>query len=244
MTMTTTTTQLLIDGDIVLYQISSAIEEPINWGDDIWTLHGDVRLARQSFDQEIQKICDRLGVQDVVITLSDPKQNWRLGVLDTYKHNRRNKRKPVVYRPLRDHILDAYETACYPTLEADDVMGILSGEGKIVVSDDKDLRCIPGQLYRPSRDDHIEITVEEADRNHLTQALTGDSVDGYSGCPGIGPKRAADVLIEGTWAEVVGAYEKAGLNETEALRQARVARILRHDEWDTVKQEVLLWNPI
>ena len=234
---------LLIDGDIILYQVSSTVEEPIHWGDDFWTLHADAAVAKDSFDREIERLKERLGDSDVCIALSDPSHNWRLEVLATYKHNRRNKRKPVVYKAIRDYAIETYETAQYPGLEADDVLGILSGEDRIIVSDDKDLKTIPGQLYTPNRDDHIEITEEEADRNHLLQALTGDTVDGYSGCPGIGPKRAQSVLKEGTWDEVVEAYLKAGLNEDVALGQARVARILRPDEWNHETEEVLLWNP-
>ena len=30
--------KILIDGDIICYQITSRLEEPIHWGDDIWTL--------------------------------------------------------------------------------------------------------------------------------------------------------------------------------------------------------------
>ena len=234
---------LLIDGDIILYKIASAVEEPIHWGDDFWTLHGDAAAAKDSFDQEIERLQNRLEVSQICIALSDPKHNWRIEIMATYKHNRRNKRKPVVYRALRDHAIAQYTTAQYPGLEADDVMGVMSQEDRIIVSDDKDLRTIPGQLYNPSRDDHIEITEEEADRNHLLQTLTGDTVDGYTGCPGIGPKRAQAVLKKGTWDEVVEAYLKAGLNEDVALGQARVARILRPNEWNPKTEEVILWNP-
>ena len=234
---------ILIDGDILLYKAASAVEEPIHWGDDFWTLHADAGSAKDSFDREIERLQKRLEVSEVCVALSDPDHNWRLEVLATYKHNRRDKRKPVVYQALREHATETYETVQYPGLEADDVLGILSGEGRIIVSDDKDLKTIPGQLYTPARDDHIEITVEEADRNHLLQTLTGDTVDGYSGCPGIGPKRAQAVLKEGTWDEVVEAYLKAGLSEEVALGQARVARILRPDEWNHETEEVVLWIP-
>ena len=45
------------------------------------------------------------------------------------------------------------------------------------------------------------------------------------------------------WGLIVEAYEKAGLTEEDALVQARVARILRHGEFCTKKEEVNLWNP-
>lgn len=93
-------------------------------------------------------------------------------------------------------------------------------------------------------------SLEEANRYFFMQVLTGDPTDGYKGCPGIGPKRAEKIL-EGVnvldekeaWRAVVGAYASKGLTEEEALQQARVARILRHTDYDLEKEEVILWEP-
>ena len=41
---------LLIDGDILLYAESSAVEEAWDWGNDIWTLHGDAKIAKERVD--------------------------------------------------------------------------------------------------------------------------------------------------------------------------------------------------
>ena len=32
---------LVIDGDILAYQIATNNERPINWGDGLWTLHAE-----------------------------------------------------------------------------------------------------------------------------------------------------------------------------------------------------------
>ena len=45
------------------------------------------------------------------------------------------------------------------------------------------------------------------------------------------------------WSCIVSAYEKAGLNERDALQQARCARILRHGDFNFETQEVNLWTP-
>ena len=133
-----------------------------------------------------------------------------------------------------------------PGLEGDDRLGILAtrpGNG-IVVSDDKDLKGIPGQLFRPSKDELLEINVEDADRFFLTQVLTGDTTDGYKGVPGIGPKKAEVIL--GTrphWGAVEQAFIKAGLTKADALTQARLARILRWSDWDAEKGEPIPWKP-
>ena len=36
---------LLIDGDIVAYQIAFRTEEAIRWDNDIWTLHSDEKIV-------------------------------------------------------------------------------------------------------------------------------------------------------------------------------------------------------
>ncbi len=83
-------------------------------------------------------------------------------------------------------------------------MGILSTHPtkiqgkKIIVSEDKDMRTIPGWLYNPGPNKDIEpkyINEFEADRYHLYQTITGDSTDGYKGCPGAGPIRAALLTV-------------------------------------------------
>jgi DNA polymerase-1 len=78
--------------------------------------------------------------------------------------------------------------------------------------------------------------------------VLGDAVDGYSGCPGIGPKKAETVLANAKdgvspWGVIVGAYVKAGLDEEDALLQARLARILQFGDYDLKTNKVKLWEP-
>ena len=93
----------------------------------------------------------------------------------------------------------------------------------------------------------------------MMQTLTGDATDGYVGVPGCGPKTAEKILQkaldEGTpwanpkqlreiyWKHVIAAYDKAGFGEEEALVQARVARILRAEDYDDIQKKVILWTP-
>lgn len=240
---------LLIDADILLYTESMAVEREFDWGDDWWTLHADLREAQERVDVWLLDIKDLLDADAVLLALTG-RQNWRKDVLPTYKSNRKGKRKPVIYPALKQYVMDAYKCAMFDRLEADDVMGILQTDPNdtletVIVSEDKDMLSIPGLLYRPIRPEEgiQEVTVEDADRNHMLQALTGDSTDGYGGCPGIGPKTAEKILKENDWRLVVAAYEKAGLTEEDALQQARVARILRYGEYDSKKDEVNLWTP-
>lgn len=244
-------TTLLIDGDIVLYWACAGSEEETDWGDDWWSLTADTRQAKQMVDSQVASWKALLGADKVVFVVSDPEDNWRYKILPSYKGNRLGKRKPLGYPEVREYAFNLYNGVRFPKLEADDVLGLLStGTGvkgrKIIVSEDKDLKTIPGLLYNPNRAEEgvREISVAEADRWHLYQTLTGDATDNYKGCPGIGPVSADKLLdVEPSWATVKQAYEKAGLSEDEALRQAAVARILRHGEYDYTKQEVKVWKP-
>lgn len=246
------TKNILVDGDVVLYEVCNACETAVDWGDDMWTLHSDFREARQRFDCWLSDIRMRLDAGRVVVAFSGPK-NWRKTVLSTYKSHRKKHRKPLAFYELKKYCHDVYKTYQVDILEADDVLGLLSGSPglgrikgeKIIVTIDKDLKTIPGLHYDPNHPDCgvFEVSEDDANYNHLFQTLTGDSVDGYSGCPGIGPKRAARVLEDPCWDQVVAAYVNAGLEEADALVQARVARILRWGEYSIKKKEVKLWNP-
>ena len=45
------------------------------------------------------------------------------------------------------------------------------------------------------------------------------------------------------WKGVVETYFTKGLTEGDALIQARLARILRHEDYDYKKKEPILWTP-
>ena len=130
-------------------------------------------------------------------------------------------------------------------LEADDAMGIYATAhpGNVIVSPDKDMKQIPGKLY--NLEDNWVITEEEGAKWHMIQTLAGDQTDGYSGVPGIGVKRAETLFNKQgySWATVVKAFEDKGLTETDALTNARLAKILTIDDYDTKKQEPRLWSP-
>ena len=77
--------------------------------------------------------------------------------------------------------------------------------------------------------------------------MTGDSTDGYSGCVGIGPKKAGVLLDtvedENYWPTVVNAYLSSGQTEEDALRNLRLAKILQSEDWDAKNDTPILFNP-
>jgi DNA polymerase-1 len=240
-------TTLVIDGDLYLYRAAASAEEETDWGDDVWSLSTDLKQAKAYFADQISEFATELNVKDIVVTLSGHK-NFRKTVATSYKAARRKTRKPVGYKLLTEWAKANYNTIQVDCLEADDVMGILGSVAQtraIVVSDDKDMKSVPCRLYRPMKQERLEISEAEADRHFYTQVLTGDATDGYSGCPKIGPKTAEKVLgNHPTWNAVVNAYQKENLTADYALTQARLARILRASDWDEEAQAVTLWKPI
>jgi len=239
----------LIDGDPLIYKAAIACETATKWDDDVWSVAANESEARSIIDTELTRIREELRATAVIVALSDS-ANFRKAILPTYKGNRKDVRKPLLLKPLRDYITNVYSVFVRPALEADDILGILGTHptlvrgARVVVSIDKDLQSVPGETYNPDTGLRKLITEEEADRFHLMQTLTGDRVDGYAGCPGCGPKKAAKYLSTGaTWANVVKAYRWANLEEADALVQARVARILRHTDYDYENKRPILWTP-
>lgn len=245
---------LLIDGDQFLFTACIAIEKEIRWDDQNHVLYSNRVEARHNFDGTIQRIFDRFKTEDHVLTFTKG-INFRLGIDSTYKNKRVGVRKPLCYAELREEIESDYTCLAYDTLEADDVMGILATKPDlkkqpIIVSQDKDMKTIPTTIWDGK--DLWRQTEAEANYFHLYQTLIGDAADGYPGCPGVGPVKAEKILYANPgdapdavwyWACVRQAYEKAGLTEADALRQARLARILRSSDWDNVNKKPILWSP-
>ena len=245
---------LLIDGDILAYKSASKAEVSIKWEEStIWTYHADEEQAKYLAVSQIESLKDELNAKKVEIALTDS-SNFRKDVLPSYKDNRKDKRKPLVLKALREFLIKEYKAIVYPHLEADDVMGILATtptnravKQYIVCSVDKDLKQIPCYLSANGRD-VVRRDEKECNRWHLIQTLTGDSVDGYTGCPSVGRVTAdrllsdAELPIKDMWSIVVDTYEKNGLGEKDALQQARVARILRYGDYDKATGKVKLWQ--
>lgn len=241
--------KLLVDGDILLYQFAFTNEFTLQWSELVESKV--IRPDRAVFevDDFVMGLLEKTKCSEYVVCLSDDR-NFRYLVLESYKSNRTSER-PELYTVIRKHFIDKHPTKSVPFLEADDVMGILSTKhpGKYVVASiDKDMKTIPGLLFNWNKDTHVKtIKKLEADFHWMFQTLTGDTVDGYKGCPGIGPVKAAAILngsrdLADMWNRVVETYLLKGLTEEDALAQARLARILRASDYDFKKKEVILWQ--
>lgn len=238
---------LIVDADLYMYRCLAATEEETDWGDDVWTLVSDLKIAKDLFHAQLVDFQQTLNDEDMILCLSS-KTNFRKDIEPTYKANRKKTRKPLGFVAMQDWLQHTYRCFSKPGLEADDCLGILSTKpenvGKAtIVSDDKDMKTVPGKLYRPQNNELHDITQVEADLAFYTQCLVGDVTDGYGGLKGYGPKTAAKALgSRPTWSLVERAYKAAGLTRDDALHQARLARILRWSDWDQTKGAPILYQ--
>lgn len=260
----------LIDADSVLYAVALS-SELISKGsgeggeDEVFQVKDGMECFREVVVR-LEGLVQEVGAVDALICLTPPGKCYRYDLLPTYKANRKNIVAPNVLLHLKALVAERkpFNTLAVRGLEADDICGISSTSLQragmrepVIVSIDKDMLQIPGLNYSwmsAARQGTVgevhEVSGFEADRMHLYQTLVGDVVDNYTGCPGIGPKKADKILNECVethgeldWKWIVEAFKKKGLSESYALTQARVARILRDTDWNPKHKEVTLWTP-
>ena len=243
-------TWLLLDADMLLYQTVAACEVEIEWCPDIITTHLPVKEAQLMFN-DLLDLKRRQAQSDRFTLCWTADQNFRKDIEESYKGNRagNHRRKPVGYLAIRRWAEQQFPSECWHRLVADDVLGILTTRHQdqvVMWSGDKDLKQIPG-LHLDNEGKIYNISSLEADVFFYRQILTGDSTDGYPGCPGVGPKTAEKLIpSEGftetsAWRTVIAQYKKKGFGADYALTQARLARILRDSEYTF--DELQLWTP-
>lgn len=246
----------LVDSDIPLFTATTSNQEEMDFGEHGVLLHTNVQKVIEHFQRLVQEQVDFVDAEEVVLAYTHS-ENWRKLENPAYKSNRKGNRRPLGFKQVVEWCNENYRTIQYPKLEADDVLGILAGkygEDSIILSGDKDLRTIPGWHYDSRRDDEpVYISVGEADYRCYLQGFAGDRVDGFAGCPGVGDKTAAKLLtrfLDGgvfdrrkAWRVIVANYQKKGLTEGDAIRNARMARITRLGDWD-FGEEKMTWLPL
>ncbi|HCE86016.1 MAG TPA: T7 exonuclease [Bacteroidetes bacterium] len=237
---------LLIDSDFLAYKAAQACEIGIDFGEDVIIAQSQFSEVLKVFHNELNKVTKAMMEDNFILYFSSTK-NFRKKIYPDYKGHRM-KRKPLGYKRLVNYCRENHNFKLIEGLEADDTIGIeatrFADPNNIVVSPDKDMRQIPSTLW-DMKDDVVEITKEDGDRWHLIQSLSGDPTDGYSGCPGIGVKRASELLDknENKWEAVCKAYRDRGLSDDDALLNARLAKILQKEDFDHDRNQPILWTP-
>lgn len=235
---------LLIDADIIYNRAAFSVENKWDFGGDPLHTTEDADVIAL-FNNLLHGLTQALNSTRFILFWTLDK-NFRYDIYPLYKANRDSVRRPTCSSTVKKSLQHRYPSVAVNGLEADDLMGLYSGDNSIIVSDDKDMLTVPGLHYRPRKPDMgiFSVTEEEADAYLLTQVLTGDRIDGYPGIKGVGPKKAEKILSEScTWARVVRAYLDYGLSYEDAIINGRLARILRPGEYNWKTNEPILWNP-
>ena len=238
-------TKLLIDADYFFYRAATTAEEEHEYNEELTVIVGDFKKGKGIIKREMNNLMQKFDTDDVLLCWTDRK-NFRKTVDPEYKGNR-TKRKPCGYLKLKNWGMEYYPSMMKEGLEADDVLGILSTSGIIdqpfvLVSPDKDMLQIPVRVYNLK--DEFDVTPEQAKRKVYEQCLCGDQTDGYSGCKGIGIKKATQILDKvkdgNYWPAVVAAYESYDQTEADAIRNLQLCKILQADNWDSVNKKPIL----
>lgn len=223
--------KLLIDADYIVYKSCAAAEYDIDYGNDVIVVGSKFSEAYANTIRDINRVRSNFFDSEVILFFSDS-INFRKRVDPAYKGHR-NRKKPCGYKRVINNLHDDYKVIIMPELEADDAMGVYatSNDDCIICSPDKDMKQIPGQLY--NMDEMFTITKQDGWQWFLIQTLAGDQTDGYSGAPGFGVKTSAKFFGDNgyTWNSVLDAFIQKGLTEEDALKNARLAKILTSDDY-------------
>lgn len=240
---------LLIDGDIILFKFACRHESKIVWPNGRVSQELDPQRAKWDVDGFVTQLQMQTHCREFKFIFTN-KMNFRYKVLPTYKHNRVNSEPPALLKVVKDYIRQTYPWETRDWLEADDLMGIYGTrqpDRYVLATIDKDFLSLPATVFLWNKMDQPQrISQEEADYYFHKQWLMGDRTDGYEGIRGIGPKKAEKILdaAGGAWTDaVIEAYADKCYSWEAILQQARMARILRHSDYNHVKREVILWTP-
>jgi DNA polymerase I len=252
---------LIVDGDIVLFQIGRVTEDVTDFGDTVLESY-DMDAAIRLINNELDSISKKTGYkrEEIVFAISDA-ANYRKEFFPTYKGNRKHIKKPVGLKAMRQYMLDnaeKYQTIMMEKLEADDVMGIYGtvptesnkDNDMAIYSQDKDLFTVPVKQWDFKKKKFIQPTPMESTKFLYKQVLMGDAVDGYKGCPRIG-KIKAEKALEGCGNEMAmlhachELFYKAYKEEAKEklLEQMGQARILHYMDFQLLTQANMLYNP-
>ena len=253
---------ILIDGDILVYQSSSAVQKDIDWGDGLFTCHAFLEDAQDTFVLSLKSIIKDMtekGYADdnskYIFAFSDS-TNFRKELNPNYKSNRKNTRKPTCYYALRDSIkelegIPKITTVTLDNLEGDDTLGVMATSNpykdSVIVSMDKDFKTLPCYFYNYDKKT-LELHLEDFKYWTMFQTLVGDITDGYKGCPNVGKVSAEKILKavkdpKDYWKVVVETYKSKGSTFEDAVLNYRMAHILTCYDYDMCNKQVI-WVPM
>lgn len=237
-------TRGLIDADILVYKYGYAATQRIKFAPEFDVVeHFCLETAKELIRDKIAFIVEDLKLSSYTLFLSCEGKTFRHEIYPEYKAGRPP--KPPFVNLLRQWLLKEYSRVIVVSkegFEADDALGMAQEEEDTVIcSIDKDMLQIPGWHYNINSCVLQYINELDATRWLFHQALTGDSVDNYSGAKGIGSAKA-DALLSGCPQNYTGFYHITlfaflcvGQTEEDFRLTLKIAHIYRKGE--------NLWSP-
>lgn len=140
-----------------------------------------------------------------------------LATIKPYKGSRKLKPKPVHYEALRTYLTREWGATTAVGYEADDALAMeahacgYDPDRLCIVSQDKDLKTVPGLLYSYRKKESYLLTEQDAKTFFYRQILMGDSTDDVVGVWKCGAKKAEKLITDGMtdaemWAVVLAEF--------------------------------------
>jgi len=212
-------THAIIDGDVILYSVGFASEERYYICTD-GTTFNDAKAANsycKQFNFEkflvrvpaeehvwkgnanamIKNIVAAAGCDSYTLYLTGG-DNFRNEIYPDYKANRKDVPKPHCYKDLKAYLLETHPATLAEGIEADDMLGWKQTKDTVLCTIDKDLDMIAGAHYNWNKKERgvYSLGAAECEYNFWVQTLTGDGVDNIQGIKGVGPAKAAKLLLD------------------------------------------------
>ncbi len=219
---------MLIDGNSLLFRAFYGVRATMTRSD------GTPTNAAYGFLNMLLSILAKLKADDKVVCVFDASRNtFRNNIYPEYKANRSAtpdeliKQIEIVRGSVRAM---GIPVLCVPNVEADDVIATLAAQYKStefiqIVTSDKDLMQLVEDsvcLYDGMKEkiinypEVLEKFNVRPDQVVDTQSLMGDSTDNVPGVPGIGPKKAAELINE--FGTLDGIYENLDKIKNERIK--------------------------
>ena len=237
----------LIDADSMIYKAGYGVEEKIDWDDGEEPSYiYSIEDMKHTVEKMLDSIMFATDCLEYELHLTG-KNNFRDTVDSTYKHNRKDIRRPEWIQPLKLWMMEELGAILHQGMEADDVVVYLKTkypEDYILCAIDKDvLYQTVGTHYNYGKGENVTIGEFEALRFKYYQAIAGDPVDGYKGVTGMGPKRAEKALANCSnerelWVATLLAYRSKGMRRSQAITTMRLADMHQFNG-----EEIILWTP-
>ena len=177
--------------------------------------------------------------------------NFRKDLYRFYKANRKRDYEPEHAAALNyghQYMVDKYNAVMADGMEADDLVCIWAYEAReqernfLIAGIDKDLKQIPGHHYNFNKQEFDFVSDDSANLNLMLQCLTGDSGDNIPGIRGIGPAKAAKILVgrdspESRWRRVRAAWAHHNAGDP-SLSRRLLEMIKTWDEYEDIKARI------